>query len=352
MSRTLRLVDRVRLAIETGAPLPLIQGADGEAPAPPASLADAAAASAARVDSELPLPPAPGDVPPPAAPPAEGAPAAPETDFWNDDATPDLGNIPYRDGKKLEADIKRAREAFRPYREAFGTFDDAQRDALLEAAPDLGTDLVTFAQAARTMHPEDRAWFTDVMTLAQSNPVQAAEMLAGAAAMLRGESTPDPSIDPFTPGGEPQQPPGDDAPMTRAEFLAEMQRRETEAEDRRARDDFMAGFTTKARELGYDPQATTEADVLRWNSLLDAASRTGGDIDKAHEAVAAWEQAAIDRFVAAKQADANRPGAPVDTGTPPVQAETELSPFEEGRARMLARLDGSLGPDPRRRGEE
>lgn len=335
------------------------------APAQPApNLEGATSAAQDRLAQAFPDAPSPGaPAAPPAAPPADGAtpPPAPGEapfDIFAPDALEqlDLGNLQYRDGARLQRDIAAARDRFKPFNDAFGSLSDEQRTQLLESAPTLGADLATFGQVATQLHAEDRAWMFQVMDLMATDPVRAGEMLAAGAETLRGALAPAGAPAPDAGGAAPPAWPDDDGqdlppeqrPVTRGDLDQWAQQRDYAAQVHQEESAILA----KARELGYSPDSQEPFDRDRFQSLISFAGQpeVAGDLDKAHLLLEQRDQAIIDRFVAGKQADASRPGAPADAGAPPADVR-ELSTTEDARAAMNNRLDATLGPDPRRRSD-
>lgn len=291
-----------------------------------------------------------------AAPPAADAPF----DIFDPDAIDklDLGSLQYRDGAKLAKDIAAARDKFKPLNDAFGGLDDAQRAALVAAAPTLGADLAVFGQVGSQLHPDDRAWFMGVMGEFATDPLGAAKKLAAGASAIQANYV-DPAAPP-APAADPNAPPSDDswidpdaapadpanAPVTRADLEAYMNQQRYEADVRSQEQAVLAA----AAKLGYSPNPNDPIADNRFDSFIGMARRTGGDLDKAHQLMQAQDQAIIDGFVQAKAADADRPGTPA-TGGPPVDTQV-LDTLPDAQQSMLNRLEGALGPDPRRRGAE
>lgn len=330
----------------------------------PPGFGDAQQAAADRLAAAFPeglQPGTPADV-------AAAATAAPEaTDFWAEDADEKLipDNMQYRDAVELRGELKKARETYRPFRDAFGQLDEAERNAVMAAAPTLGSDLAQFSQIAPNLHPDDRAYMMQAMQLMGDPATVAAgaEMLANAATILRGETpAPTQAQAPFAPLGQPdltnpaawadpnlgQQLPPEQQPMTRADFAAMMQERDNERQVQDSESQILA----KARELGYDPDATDPIADGRFRTFIAMAARpeVDGDLDRAHSLMEQMDQATIDKFVQAKSADADRPGAPAMGATP---ADTRvLDTMTDARGAAEARIAAALGPDPRRRGDD
>lgn len=307
-----------------------------------------------------PLPPgAPADVAAAAtAPPGEGESAF---DIFADGAEDTLigDDMPYRDGKRLREQVTQAKEQFRPFRDAFGNLDENQRATLLANAPTLGSDLAAFSAVAPQLHADDRAWFMGVMSKFATDPLGAAEELARGAGVLREQFAAPGSQPPAAPAPPGQQAmpewaqpeePVDPAqqPLTRGDLDQWAQQQQYANEVRQSE----AAIIAAAGELGYAPNPNDPIADDRFRSFIGMAARpeVNGDLNKAHALMQQRDQAIIDGFVQAKAANADRPGAPV-TGAAPADMRV-LETLSDGREAMLARLDGTLGPDPRRRGAD
>lgn len=340
-------------------------------PQPPAQdLTGAGDAARDRLASAFPDPAIPGgDGAPPAGqggegvvtPPAENAPV----DIFADDALEnlDFSGMQYRDGKKLENEIRTARERYRPFTDAFGAMTDEARQALLDAAPDLGNDLGTLSAASRVLHPDDRAYFAEAMSLMSKDPQKAAEMLSHGAEQLRAAyaipGQPPAAPAPGESGAMPEwaapegaEPGAEvdplDQPMTMRQFQ-EAQKADAYAAEVRQNEQ---AIIDEAKALGYDPDTDDPIAFARLQTLVALAGRPdiGGDLTKAHTLLEQARQADIDAFVQGKTADAANPTAP-NLGAPPAERR-ELETAEDGRSAMMTRLDATLGPDTRRRAED
>lgn len=337
-------------------------------PPAPASLDDAGAAARARLDAALPQDPAgqhsdgstPPPAPPAAAPPSPATPAGGEFDLFAPDALDNLNfdGLQYRDGQQLRGELATWRDRMKPYHEAFGALDDANRQAVLDGAKALGTDVAGTMQVLGGMHPDDRGYFLNAMQMMgdPSTRAEAADMLAVAVQRINEsmgrQPTPDFQVPGTTPADNPFVDPDpaanpNDAPMTRGDYLRMQQEHDHQlrvtAEE--------TAILNEARALGYDPQSQDPVDEARFAALMHLTGRgdiTGGDVAKAHEVLEGWRQANIDEFVAAKSADAARPGVPADAGAPPAQPQ-QVETMDDAHGAMRARLDAAFGPDPRQR---
>lgn len=331
----------------TATPPPAAPAADST------SFDDATAAAAARLEGEY------GntridnvDGTPVAAPPAAGAPEGEPFDIFDDKALDslDFGNVPYRDGIKLRGEIQRARDQFRPFNDAFGGLDDQQRQMLLDSAPTLGADLATFSNVAAALHPDDRRWFADTMALMARDPQRGAEQLAAGADAIRQSVGGQPPAAPAPPAAADPfaDPDPNEQPLTRADLQQALAQRDEAANMER----IQAEVLTEVRGLGYDPEAqvgTKEYDDYSYLLALAGRPDVQGDLTKADAIVKQRDQLVIDAYVNGKSADAGRPAVPAIPGGVAASDERPLETFEDADAAMRARLDATIGPDPRRR---
>lgn len=226
-------------------------------------------------------PPAGEGTPPPAA---EGTP--PPADTAPVDLDGDL------EGDKFDrAYVERLRKEAAGYRSKAKTYDDV------------------FSQYEET----DRAAFLDLAKMLRENPKAAAEEMSAAAAEILKQYAP--AEPPVGDDGEPQY-------MTRADY------------DRLKQEDAVAAETRaielEARELGYTISAKdTDYRLL----LLTAQNETNGDIKGAHERLAARNQAVIDKYLAAKTADAEGYKPPADSAQIPGSAEP-IKSFKDARSAL------------------
>jgi hypothetical protein len=352
-----RFTDRVRAALADGREIPTVSGAQVE----PTDLEGAGAAAAARLDEAIPKGVQPGDVTEPVAQPPAGTPPAGEPsefDVFADGALEslDLDNLQYRDGKKLAGELANVRDRFKPFNEAFGTLSEEERQAVLAGGAALGGDLAPIASTFALLHPDDRRYFANALALISDPATQAdgAAMLANVVQLLNADSgvqtppapgAPAPTLPDGTP--EPFASADEDLPVTRAEMEQMLADREMQAETSRQID----VVRSEAKELGYDLDSQDPIEFARADALIALAGRedlTGGSLAKAHDIIESWKQASIDEFVAAKAADAGRPGAPVDSGAPPAQVRS-VDTTDDALEAAKARLTATLGPDPRAR---
>ncbi len=343
------------------------------APVAPEGFAAAEQAAADRLASAFPQGAAPGDFQPAADPSGQGQPDD-AFDILADDA---LDNLPlqgmqYADGKRLEAELRRSRETFKPLNDAFGQMTPEARQALLAAAPTLGDDIGYIGEVMANLHADDRAYFRDAMSLMATDPFQASQMLARGAEIIQqkyqmpGQQQQQQQWQP--PAGQQPMPewadPNDqyggqvdegeyfdpnDQPITVGQMNAMLEQRDwqnvVQGEE--------GQILSEAQALGYDLGSSDPDSAARFNSLLFFLGReeTRGDVELAHQYVQAMDQTAIDRFVQAKAADAGRPVPPVNGEAPRIASEP-IRTMDDGQAAMIARLTGTLGPDPRARSAE
>ena len=231
----------------------------------------------------------------------------------DDDDGDDADDMPYRDAKKLRAELKADRERWRPYEETFGGLNEQDAAALRHAATLLQTD----PKAAAALF----AKFAEVLTPAEQAAVDQAVADAGG---------------------------DDDRPLTAAEVDARLdarlaaERSETEIERHKI------AMLAEIRELGYDPDSEDEDEQLRFQQLVAVAGTLDGDIAGAHERLERQVQKAIDSYLDGKRADARRPTSGAAQGTGPSEQRV-LESMADAEAAANARLDAAFGVQPSRR---
>lgn len=278
--------------------------------------------------------------------PADGDPPAPvvdpqQTPQVGDDGLEgfDFNNLSYADGKKLEKEIQKDRQRYRPYEQAFSSLDDDARDALLRAAPGLGPDLAAITGVFSDLHAGDRQVILDTLQLFATDPVAAGERFQKIADVLSSQGVTPEVPAPTGDGGE------DDEPMTRAEMRAMFAERDQQAAQQRAVDDQYQAIRSEMVGLGYDPNSEDEHEQRKVLFLLAAAASLDNNIAKAHEVVQGYTQGEIDAFVKGKSADAARPPAPTAGASP--SGQQPILTLEDARSAAAARLEGVLGPSSR-----
>jgi hypothetical protein len=227
---------------------------------------------------------------PPAAPEAPAAPAAPAAP----EAPVDLDGA--LEGDKFDrAYVERLRKEAASYRskaktygDVFDQYEEADREAFLSLAKTLREDPKSAAQ----------------------------EMAAAAEAILKQYETGQPQgVD---ADGEPQY-------LTMADYQRLQEEQAVAAE--------MKNIEVEARELGY---TIDQKDVDYRLLLITAQNETGGDIAAAHAKIEARNQAIVDKYLAAKAADAEgSPRVPAGDAQIPGTAQP-IKSFKDARAGLEA----------------
>jgi len=232
----------------------------------------------------------------------------------DDDDGVDWDNLTYRDGKRLEKELKADRERWRPVRDVF--------DGLNE------NDAAVILQTVAKMRQDPAAAAADFAKMAQVlgwSPEQTA-----AAADAVDQAT-----------GEQDDP---NRPLTVAEYQALEAERAAAAATERT----VAQMRAQITDLGYDLDADEgSAEQARAAALIGLASSLDGDIAQAHQRMQELEQQAIDRYIAGKRADAARPGTVGTQGTGP-SSERKVETTADAYQAMNSRLDAAFGPEKRR----
>lgn len=212
-------------------------------------------------------------------------PASPESD-------PDDGAIPEPLKPyvtKLREEAAERRVALKPYEEAFGNFEPAEQEALLEVIAGLGTEEGQFEAATRLKGVVD--------------------------AILEGQDDPD-------------------RPLT----ARDLERREAEKEAKAQEEAAVQAVVNEAKELGY------EENSKDYRRLMDlAVNETAGDLKKAHEALTAERDAIIAEY--AKQVQEGKAkwptlapppgGTPADPGGHAPKTWAEARHSAQARARAV-----------------
>lgn len=288
----------------------------------------------------------------PVVPGAEGTPAPAGDDDLDLDSI-DFQNLPYQQGKRIEAELRKSRERYRPFEQAFGGLPDNERAAAIESLGALGENANETIGLVAGMAAQDRDLLFGAYAQAIADPgAGAQEFLRIAQALATGAGI---TLDPAAPVAPvpgaavpaPRGAPGADdldQPMTKREWQAETQRLDAERRMAEAETTTINEVLKEVRDLGYDPSssdpdAKAEADYVIWI----AANRTGGDIKKADAILKGRDQIAVDRYVQGKKADASRPATP-DNGSSPSGAREpgQVAPKDAARERILA----AFGPPP------
>lgn len=175
------------------------------------------------------------------------------------------------------------------------TFDRAYVEQLRQESANYRTQAKPFKETFEGVDEADRDIFLGLVNLYKSDPATAAKEMARLAQGLLGDDASEaPAAD--APAADPQY-------MTKADYAAMKRQESVEAAAKQIESD--------ARALGY------ERGTPEYSYLLAAAQAKGGDLQAAHSYVQEREQAAIQKYVASKTADAeNAPVAPADTAAP------------------------------------
>lgn len=269
-------------------------------------------------------------------------------------ATKEGEPVPWDEHKKLRDENANYRKRWQPFEKAFGDLGEGAT-TIIAADPALVADMAYLAREAKTMHPDDKAYIERVTAIAEDDPAEAGRLLAVAAQAYREDPAPDANAKDKKKGsdddeGDDGEDEDDDLPVTRAE-LKEWERKQTEQAqriaDERAIEAQTETITKQMKDLGYDPDSEDPIERARASTLIELAQQDPrGDLKKAHEALAKWEQSVIDKAMGKKRKDAARATAP-DNGAAP-SGERALESMEDAAAAMDARLEGA-GITPKRR---
>lgn len=188
------------------------------------------------------------------------------------------------------------------------TFDRAYVEELRQESANYRTQAKPFKEAFEGVDDADRDIFLGLVNLYRSDPAAAAKEMLRLGQGLIGEDAP----------AEADAPTGDPQYMTRADYEALKRQEAVEAAATQIERD--------AKALGY------ERGTPEYAYLLSAAQTRGGDLQAAHAYVQEREQAAIQRYIAAKTAEAqNAPVAPADTAAP-ASSERSLKTWRDVEA--------------------
>lgn len=294
----------------------------------------------------------------PVVPGAEGTPAPAGGDDLDLDSI-DFQNLPYQQGKRIEAELRKSRERYRPFEQAFGGLPDNERAAAIESLGALGENANETIGLVAGMAAQDRDLLFGAYAQAIADPgagaqefLRIAQALATGAGITLDPAAPAPApAGTAQPGAQPAPASGEaagtddlDRPMTRREFQAEQQRLAAERTTGEAEAAAQQQILTDVRALGYDPDSSDQDERSRSDEVIWlAAYRTGGDIKKADAILKGREQVIIDRYRDQKRADASRPATP-DNGSSPSGAREpgQVAPKDAARERILA----AFGPPP------
>lgn len=228
-------------------------------------------------------------------------------------------DMPYRDAKVLRDELARARDTYKPYADAFGGLDETMRGRV--------------AGSFGGLHPDDLGAFANIADALNRDPAAAADMMIEAAGYLRGGGDAD--------MGDPID---GDGPMSRSDVDAMFNERDLKA----AQVTEFAKIHAEASELGYDLDSSDPVERAKATTLLNLAARNpDGNLNDAHQALAAWEQSVRDEYAKGKRTDAARPQSP-DAGASPTE-ERVLDGMDDAEAAMRSRIESTLGPGRTRR---
>lgn len=232
------------------------------------------------------------------APAADAAPAgAPAPTAPAPAAADDLGKFGEHGAyiKELRAEAAKYRTANKPYEEAFGAYSD-----------------------------EDRAVWTDLAKMMQSDPIKAAAEMSRIGGALTEQLTPKQQAAVDKKDAEAET---GEKGMTRAEVEQFISDRDASQAQERAVNDITAKVATKF------PAGTAEHREV----LFLAANETGGDIDKAFAKMEERKQAVIDGWLTGKKSKADGP-RPVSTQGAATGTAQPIRNLKDSRAALEARL--------------
>lgn len=118
---------------------------------------------------------------------------------------------------------------------------------------------------------------------------------------------------------------------------ADVERKFKEREQAQAQEQAVQDVMREAKDLGY-AEGTPDQAELFWF----AHNKTEGDLSKAHEAVQARKQAAVDEYLKGKEADADAFPTPTTAGSGSTGGEPPKD-FGSAREALMARLAGKPG---------
>jgi hypothetical protein len=216
-----------------------------------------------------------------------------------------------------------------PFESGADSFDRAYVERLRKESAQYRTKAKEFEPLAQAFEPyndEDRAVWNEAMRLFAEDPKAGAEYMDKIVKAVQA------GFEKERAEAEAPITDDNDKPLTRAEYAALREAEKAQA----AQDAEVARIESEAKELGYDPASD------EYTYLLTVASRLqSGDIKEAHAKIEAAYQARIDKYLAAKAADAEGAGAPpADAGDAP-SGERLIRSFKDAREAALARVEAS-----------
>lgn len=272
-------------------------------------VSDAGAAfMAAEPGAEPEAPETPRTEPAPVPSPAPTAAPAPEAvDETVDGAVEDKGPVPYGEHKKAKDEAARYRTELRRYEDAFAGYHPDDAAVLLEAS----------AGAARLL-AEGKTGEASKMFRAIADafgPAAAEEAKAGAVEAADADDL-----------------------LSRADVEKMLAEREQASSQAAAVERIQQEISAKAPGLGFD--LTTPEGQDGWAVVLtEALHLHDGDVDKAAAAVKAREQAAVDRYLAAKGQVADSTARTVSGTDPTPAGPAAPKSITEASAALRAHLD-------------
>lgn len=251
-------------------------------------------------------------------------------------------DIPYRDAARLRDELRTSRERWKPIESAFGSLDERARNAIIDAAPDLGQDLAVSAAVMRGLAPADRQQVLAAIDLMQRDPGQAAQVFAKFAEVLGGGQTQEAQqrarnaeTGQFEAQGE--------QPLTRDEVARMFSEMRQQEEQSRLVQTAEQEILAEAKTLGYSPESQDPAERAEFLTLANLAASLDGDLGRAHEVMMERQQLAVERYLAKKRADAERIGPNTDAGTGPSTAR-DIHNVRDATASAENFLDVAFGP--------
>jgi hypothetical protein len=221
-----------------------------------------------------------------------------------------------------------------PYDTGADTFDRSYVEKLRQENARYRTAAKQYEEVFSPYNDEARAeWFEVIQTLAK-DPQAGAQYMLDVAESILG-----------TAEGEGVQNAGaaaaaatqavQDGALTQADLVEFMQEWSRQEREERALNDATSAILREAHDLGYNEGTPEFVEVMYLT-----AHQTGGDVKAAHDFLVAREQAAVERYLAGRTADANgTPRLPVG-GAPVGNRPTEIKTWEDAERAAYERLGG------------
>ena len=202
--------------------------------------------------------------------------------------------------EKLREEAASRRVALRGYEEAFGAFDEEDRNFLLGMVRQLSEDPTTAAQQMRALADA-------LLEEYGAGATEAADALNQHADQLdEGD---------------------DDRPITRRELMELIEVQRQQAEEER----LIAEINSEARQLGYQ-EGSRDYMLLLWTAM----NETQGDLKRADERIKADRERIIQEYLAQKESQASSVPR-LSQGTVP-SGEERITDFSQAREALKARL--------------